>query len=38
MLVSPSCSATGTGTGGVDLALEDECLLREFEFGRSKPS
>jgi hypothetical protein len=38
MLVSPSCGAAGTGTGGVDLALEDERLLREFEFGRSESS
>jgi hypothetical protein len=38
MLVLPSCSALSADADGVDLALDDECLLKESESKRSKPS
>jgi hypothetical protein len=38
MLVSPPCGTLGADASGVDLTLDDECLLKESKSGRSEPS
>jgi hypothetical protein len=38
VLVSPPCGVSGIDVSGVDLTLDDERLLREFESGWSESS
>jgi hypothetical protein len=38
MFEPPPCGALRADTGGVNLALDDERIFKEFESGRSEPS